>query len=81
VAEIRKYCELGVCELRAQGLGAQSREDASKKRRTAVGSGSQEDRWIYTWGRALEPCEKRLENLNSRVVKSRGSEVEIARKS
>jgi hypothetical protein len=65
VAEIGKSRELRVCGLRAQGLGAQSHEDASSERRTAIGSWSQEDHWIHTWGRASKPREKRLKNLNS----------------
>jgi hypothetical protein len=64
--------------LRAQGLRAQSYEDASGERRTVVGSGTKEDRWICVRDRVSGPRKKRIENLGVGIVRLREGDIPTA---
>jgi hypothetical protein len=61
----------GVCRVKVQVLGITSRKDTSGERRTTIGSRTQEDHWIHTWGRVSGPRKKRFESLATGITRLR----------
>jgi hypothetical protein len=61
--------------VRAQVLGIQSHKDARSEKVITIGSGSWDDCWIQTWDHASKPREKNLEDLATKIAKSRVSDL------
>jgi hypothetical protein len=60
-----------VHKVKVKVLGITSLKDASGERRTDVGSRTQEDHWIRTWGRFSGPRKKRFEILAMGIARLR----------